>query len=675
MSQTRPDSPIVGDAGTVHTRNRDEAHRRSTVVVVTFRLRTAALALVAAVVAVLGVGIGTLTPAHAATSNDSIDSYVATYRVAADGVTRVKETITYRFGPGSGRHGIYRNLVTREPYVDENRNETNQDQLYQVSNVSVSSPTPGVSTDVTQKTLQANNAREQNTQLRIGSADRTVAADTAVYVISYDVRGALRHFADHSEFYWDVTGFDWDVTEINDVSVTVTVPKGVTQAGCFAGDLGSATPCTDHSISTAGVASYRQTHLDTGENLTVDAGITAGAVTNDTPVLADPPGLLARNGIGVPAAVGAGLVSVVAAVGALLYSRLGNKDRRYAGLPPGTFAPPGVEPAVVKDTLTEDQIPVAFAPPSIPVAEAGLLIDSTIDSRETAATLIDLAVRGGVRIIDQDDEQSAELVDPRVATVPHEQALMNGLFPGLAPGTTVTLSRGKVGDNTMYHAHTATVAAVRNQVEAQGWYDRMPSAGRGRRGGGAPRALLGCGVVLAFFIVSSSAGVASAFAGGGAPKLVLALIPVVAVIGALVVYSRIRGRGRRSPVGRALDDQAIGFRRYLATAEAGQLRFEEGEDIFSRYLPWAIAFDLADRWQKVCQELVAQGRIPASPGWYSGPSYYTNPFLFSAFASDMGSTFSPPPTPSSGGGGGSSSGFSGGGFSGGGGGGGGGGSW
>jgi uncharacterized membrane protein len=122
-------------------------------------------------------------------------------------------------------------------------------------------------------------------------------------------------------------------------------------------------------------------------------------------------------------------------------------------------------------------------------------------------------------------------------------------------------------------------------------------------------------------------------------------------------------------------DQLIGFRTYLATAEADQLRFEEGEDIFSKYLPWAIAFDLADRWQRVCAQLVAAGRIPPDPYWYAGPSYYSSGFAAGTISQTVANTFDPPPAPAgSGGGGGSSSGFSGG-SSGGGGGGGGGGSW
>ena len=43
-------------------------------------------------------------------------------------------------------------------------------------------------------------------------------------------------------------------------------------------------------------------------------------------------------------------------------------------------------------------IPVAFSPPEVPVAEAGLLIDGQVDARETAATIIDLAVLGALMV-------------------------------------------------------------------------------------------------------------------------------------------------------------------------------------------------------------------------------------------------------------------------------------
>ena len=50
-----------------------------------------------------------------------------------------------------------------------------------------------------------------------------------------------------------------------------------------------------------------------------------------------------------------------------------------------------------------------------------------------------------------------------------------------------------------------------------------------------------------------------------------------------------------------------GFRRYLETAEADQIRFEEGQDLFSRYLPYAIIFGVAERWAKVFDDLAKSG--------------------------------------------------------------------
>ena len=135
-------------------------------------------------------------------------------------------------------------------------------------------------------------------------------------------------------------------------------------------------------------------------------------------------------------------------------------------------------------------------------------------------------------------------------------------------------------------------------------------------------------------------------------------------------------RGQRTADGRAVCDQVEGFRTYLATAEADQLKFEEGEDIFSRYLPWAIIFELADRWARICADLVAMGRIPdTTPYWYYG-NYNISAFNTGFLTSSLTNAATPVPSSGSSGtgfGGGSS--FSGGGFSGGGGGGGGSSSW
>src|SRR5215217_798782 len=160
------------------------------------------------------------------------------------------------------------------------------------------------------------------------------------------------------------------------------------------------------------------------------------------------------------------------------------------------------------------------------------------------------------------------------------------------------------------------------------------------------------------------------------PRVLLLLIPLLPIIITVAVIRAKLKRGQRTAEGRAVCDQVEGFRTYLATAEADQLRFEEGEDIFSKYLPWAIVFELADRWAKICSDLVAMGRLPdATPYWYVG-NYHVGAFNTGFLTGSLTSAATPAPSAgSSGSGFGGGSSFGGGGFSGGGGGGGGSGSW
>ena len=139
-----------------------------------------------------------------------------------------------------------------------------------------------------------------------------------------------------------------------------------------------------------------------------------------------------------------------------------------------------------------------------------------------------------------------------------------------------------------------------------------------------------------------------------------------------------RNAPARTAKGTAALQQARGFELYLTKAEANQLRFEEGEDLFSKYLPYAIAFGVADKWAKKFEELARQGKTLAEPTWYGGYRVrHVLDALRRAWAPAwttsrrLADTAMSAPTPGSSGG----SGFGGGGFSGGGGGGGGGGGW
>ncbi len=615
--------------------------------------------LVAAFWLAAAVVLGTLVVGapRALAADAQIDSYAIDYTMQTSGVLQVKETIVYRFGDNSGRHGIDRVIVTREPDAGAN---ADKDIVYGISNFRATSPDSGVNTDVSKSTDSSQGGREVDTTYRIGSANQTVDAQTATYVLTYDVAGAMRTSGSYDEFYWDATGFGWK-EPIDRATVTAKVPGSPQGTECYAGPPRSTTACDSKSATGTSPATFSQSSIQPGAGLTVAVKITAGLIADNTPQLEpDASQLSSGQKAGVAAVGGVGLLSLVGSpIAGVLWFRKRGRDLRYLDVPPGTIAGEG---ARVGYSPRGIEIPVAFTPPNISVGEAGLLVDGQVDTRETAATLIDLAVRGAIRIDDLGNEEyGVQLLDPGRTAAPHEKVLLDGIFHGAGPGAAERLSsRGGLHD-----AHTAMAQSVRNEVSARGWFSTVPS-GRAAKGVGL------IGVVAVGFILWHIA-----------PALVfLLLLGLPVVITVAVVRAKLR-RGQRTPLGRAVCDQVDGFKTYLATAEAKQLRFEEGEDIFSKYLPWAIAFDLADRWAKICGELVEMGRLPdRQPYWYGGTGFNFYAFNTGFLAGSLSNSIAPPP-PSSGGGGFGGTGFGsggsafggGGGFSGGGGGGGGGGGW
>ena len=113
----------------------------------------------------------------------------------------------------------------------------------------------------------------------------------------------------------------------------------------------------------------------------------------------------------------------------------------------------------------------------------------------------------------------------------------------------------------------------------------------------------------------------------------LGLVGLAPVIAGLVLAPLAFKAGRRTAEGSAVLSQAKGFELYLRTAEADQIKFEEGIDVFSRYLPWATIFGVADRWAKIFEQLAREGRYAPSDDWYVGHSLYDGLYFSSAMNS------------------------------------------
>jgi uncharacterized membrane protein YgcG len=155
-------------------------------------------------------------------------------------------------------------------------------------------------------------------------------------------------------------------------------------------------------------------------------------------------------------------------------------------------------------------------------------------------------------------------------------------------------------------------------------------------------------------------------------------------VGLLVIFlaNAVFGMLMKAPTmaGRKLLDEIEGFRMFLRATEQERLEFlhppEKTPELFEKYLPYAVALDVENRWADQFSDVFA--RIQQAEGRDYNPSFYRGSYTHfnaASFTNDIGnkmasSLSSASTSPSS-----SSSGSGGGGSSGGGGGGGGGGGW
>ena len=567
-------------------------------------------------------------PANAWAVDDSVDSWQVSYTLDESGVLHVHETLVWRFGSASGRHGIDRILTTRAPW-----GSTDQDVTYDISNIAVTSP--DASAAFTTSTMGS--GRDQQLDVRIGSAYQTVTAPTATYSLTYDVTGALRSDDGFDELYWNAIPADTPV--VGNITITAAVPGGVLDVACFAGPVQTNLPCTSASVGDDGTATYTVAVKGTNDIVTIGAKIGAGLVTDNQPHLVqrgDQGSVTSLRWAG--GLSGAAAVGTAAVVG--VFARRNRRDQRFLGVAPGTIETSGQ--GVGPDD--HPTIPVAFTPPKIPVAAAGLIDDGAVDVRDMTGALMSLAVRGVIQLRQSDTTQRswvfggandqtiyARLVRTDIDMAAHEAKLLQDVFPGLVVGTEKSLT----GQSTLYKSFQNLQRNLRADVEQAGWYVRMPgvsvtaaSAGAGASLG----SLLRVGFFLFWIIVAgagtSLAGLVNGLSSGNVGWLVLVAPLVILLIGFLV-YKGLTRRGQRSAVGRAYADQVTGFREYLTTAEADQIRFEEGQDIFSQYLPWAVIYGVADRWTKICAQLVNEGKLAnIQPTWYYGDYRMFNMMVF-----------------------------------------------
>ncbi len=515
--------------------------------------------------------------------------------VQKDSVLLIKETIIYDFG-NLQKHGIYRDipLGNSDIKIQKVLDENGAPYKYSVSR------------------------QGGNLKIKIGDANFTISG-AHTYDIFYSVSGGLRFFGDHDELYWNVTGNDWQVP-IGNSSEKITLPQKPAennlQFACFAGFYGSKTSECNWQADAQGNIIFESTrNFSSGEGLTIVLGWPKGLVKQSifTPLI-----IWFKNfwPIFIPI-----LVFI------FLFRKWWKKGR---------------------DIPLKGPIIAQYEPPeNLRPAQVGVIMRQNFSPVDISATIIDLAVRGYIKIREIEkkgifgskDYEIIKLKDKNAEDLnDFERALLDRFF------LKSLLSEIK----KEFYLHMPILKEkIFLTITSLGYFYSNPESVRSRF------LLIGTGMVFLALIL-----------GFFSPLLFLAM----GASGILfIIFSFFMPK--RTEKGAEAYWNILGFKEYINAAEKYRLQFAEKENIFEKYLPYAIVFGSVEKWAKAFE-----GIYKTPPSWYEG--HYTGVFTASVFINSFNGALSGMNGMASGGRSGSGgSGFGGGGFSGGGGGGGGGGSW
>ena len=540
----------------------------------------------------------------------------ATLEVGADGMLDVTEKITVEF---KGQwNGLRRELLLRHNTAQGRRVKLDLDV--------------GEITDAEGRPLVVEREGEGgNLILRIYVPDNRDA--TRQVVIRYRVSNAIRFFYADSdvgeldELYWNVTGSSWE-WPITRARARVVLPRNVTptRVAVYTGSEGSRAAEAD--IDTLGntVTFTTRRELNAYEGMTIGVGWPAGHI-------ASRPSQRALRTLEIIRWWPAALPFLVFFLAYRAWSSRGRDPK-------------------------EGAIAVQYEPVSgLSPAEMGTLVDHRAEMRDITATLVDLAVRGYVRIEEtrerkllgllSDTDFQFHLRKPRAewsGLAGHEERYLDALFKG---DSSVRLSDLK---DKFYTSLPGIRDALYEQLVERGFYKQRPDSVKNNwLGGGA--LLLAAGIGGAVWAAAASAVWVSPIA--------LGIAAVVSGI-TLLVFARLMPA--RTEDGARAREAALGFREFLSRVESDRYkRMITSPEMFERFLPYAMAFDVEEKWARAFEDIYRE-----PPSWYTGTG--TGQFHAAAFSSRMSalssaasSTMASSPSSSGSGGGGSSGGGSGGG--------------
>ncbi len=572
-----------------------------------------------------------VTPARADVNDFTIDKFEADYtlsRTDPQGTLKVSEKISVTFTDQN--HGILRAIP------GSYKGHPLQLRIDGISS-DTSAPTP--------KTTYDSNG---NIVIKIGDPDRTVTGFQQ-YTINYTVNNVIGFYDGYDELYWDVNGDQWK-QPFTEVIVRLRLPEGLRQYGiplCYTGSYGSTSKDCSITYQKNIIEAKTTMPLSSNQTLTFVAGFEKGYFRPHA--VADTFGEYWKHIVG--------LVLPVLGLGggsALLWRRSGRDAKGRGIIVPQFEAPDNLKPMAV-----------------------GALTDFKVDNRDITATIIDLAVRGYIEIIETKKnkligkdklEYKLKLINPDFAALDaEEKKLLTALFNSLHVGSEADISKSK---NKLYNTATSIKKDIKDQLKDQEYFRRGPFTLKIWTRKKWWMFITAVFIVVIFVLAQDTS--------------VQIITAIGCLIGGLIALPFLLSLDARTLKGVAAKEHIQGLKLYLGTAQKDRLEMMQGPDaryaanagepvrtveLFEKLLPYAMVLGVEKKWSKQFEELYT-----SPPDWYSGnwttfSAYSLTSSLGSGVGSAVNTAFTAPG--SSGG-----SGFSGsGGSSGGGGGGGGGGGW
>jgi len=512
------------------------------------------------------------TPLTGRAREDVTDWYIKDFQseiiVNKDSSLDITENITADCGNASDKHGIFR-ISPETVKIDDGSGD--------VRTVKTPVELIGI-TDFEGHKLkfkETKNFFEKTITWKIGDADIEVNG-VNYYRIHYRVKNAIRFNDDFDELYWNLSGNLWDL-EIDKFQASLVFPAGVSEDGAkvdyYAGALGS----KEKSLAAYRWSAPQTLEFKSTETLKIGEGVTASVIFSKGIFTPYEPGFFERWG----AYLWIFIPLTVFFICFWLWKKYGK------------------DPRMDKTIIAEYEIPDNLSP-----SEIGLLTtNGSFSNKLITAEIINLAAKGlltikeiekKVLMFSSKDYELTKKPDARIEAglnAPQKDILEN-VFKD---GDTVQLSDLK---NEFYKS----LAGIKSKSK---------------------KLLTDKGLIMAeglrFQILFIVLGVL--FIPGAVVSAIVGLYFLSAGLffSSLIVFIFAIIMPKRTPAGAELNWKIKGFKLFMETVDKHRAEFYEKENIFEKFLPYAIVFGITGIWIKKMKEIYGEKYFNTyAPAWYAG---------------------------------------------------------